>query len=199
MRKLNKKSPGLHRYAAKDRAGVETATPMAKRVPIGLLHQIEVNLAVELLAAVLLNEPFEQYYQQCFADRYDNAVMGRPFCLPREPAGLANQDLTPMSGKRRKFIGDREVTRVKRKGVLPDEVLLRLRGPDSKSRWELWKLDEYKKQRIDGDRTDAVGANQEQRADNNRRQDQNDQSASRDERPIGQHDETSETDTDVAN
>jgi len=34
MRKLNKKSLGLHRYAAKDRAGAETATPMAKRVPL---------------------------------------------------------------------------------------------------------------------------------------------------------------------
>jgi hypothetical protein len=104
-----------------------------------------------------------------------------------------------MSGKRKKFIGDREVTRVKRKGVLPDEVLLRLRGPHGKSRWEFWKLDEYEKQRIDRDRTDPVGANQKQRGDNNRRQDQNDQSASRDEPPVDQHDETSKTDTDPAN
>jgi NUDIX domain len=80
MRKLNKNSPRPHRCAAEDRAGVEITTPIAKRVPIGLLHQIEVNLAVELLAAVLLNEPFEQYYQQCFADRYDNAVNSIEIC-----------------------------------------------------------------------------------------------------------------------
>jgi hypothetical protein len=68
-----------------------------------------------------------------------------------------------MSGKRKKFIGDREVTRVKRKGVLPHQVLLRLRGPDGKSRWELWILDEYLKQssykHIDTDQTDPARAN----------------------------------------
>ena len=44
---------------------------------IKLCHEWTSDLAIELLAAVLLNELFEQYHQQCFADRYDNAVRCR--------------------------------------------------------------------------------------------------------------------------
>jgi hypothetical protein len=104
-----------------------------------------------------------------------------------------------MSGKRRNFIGDREVTASKRKNVPPDQILLRLRGPDGKSRWELWLFEEYEKQRIYREKTDPVGANQEQRGEYNHRDDQNDQSATHDEPPPDQHGETSKTDTDPAN